>query len=353
MFPTLRTEVEYQNFPGYNIAITNRELSRGQLISEYLAYDGGRRLAQIRAARYRAEENAFGAAAALRQIVFDTRVAYFDLLRATQAEREFTASQERIAGFARAVAALRLSGRATANDALKMQLVATQAAIDLHHARSDRVRASIVLGSMIGQFGVDNLAVAPTHLAFPFDRGLDTNPAIEAARRERAATLADLNAAQAERSPTLKFTLTAGNLGKYPSHVFEPNNGPGASYGGQVTLPMFDGGAIGARIDQARASEHRATAQMRQTELDLRRQFAQAAIKYRESRETAETLLAARPPADDAFQLAWARFLGGGSITLFEVLDAYQQSQKVRTDRLDQEFAAEQAAATAAQILGS
>src|SRR6266851_3458231 len=113
MFPTLRTELEYQNFPGYNIAITNRELSRGQLISEYLAYDGGRRLAQIRAARYRAEENAFGAAAALRQIVFDTRVAYFDLLRATQAEREFTASQERISGFARAVAALRLSGRAT------------------------------------------------------------------------------------------------------------------------------------------------------------------------------------------------------------------------------------------------
>jgi hypothetical protein len=44
--------------------------------------------------------------------------------------------------------------------------------------------------------------------------------------------------------------------------------------------------------------------------------------------------------------------LGGGNVTLLEVLDAFQQAENLHLTRLDQEFATRQAAAQAALVLG-
>jgi outer membrane protein TolC len=352
LLPGLRAETEYSQSPGYQQVITNRGLSRGQLMLDFLLFDGGRRLAQLRAARYRFQSAIFGASAARWQVVFDTEVAYFDMLRARAVEFEQARSLVRIDRFVRTLRALNRSGRATANDVLKIGLLQSQAQIDLQKAHADRQRASIVLGSLIGDYGQDELLVAAAPLLpFPGETDLARNPNLEAARYETNATALDLEAARDEKKPTVRISLTAGALGIDFVKTFLHFRG--ASYGGVISLPIFDGGAIDARIDQAKARERQASAQVRKIAVDLTQQFSQAKVKYHDAVRQAELLARSRGTADDAFALAWARFLGGGTITLFEVLDTYQQAQKVRFDRLDQEFAANQAAASAALALGT
>ena len=61
----------------------------------------------------------------------------------------------------------------------------------------------------------------------------------------------------------------------------------------------------------------------------------------------------AQPNADDAFALTWTRFLGGGTATLLEVLDAYEQAETLRITRIQQDFAAREAVAEAALLYGA
>ena len=56
--------------------------------------------------------------------------------------------------------------------------------------------------------------------------------------------------------------------------------------------------------------------------------------------------------ADDAFAMTWTRFLGGGSATLLEVLDSYQQAEQLRLDRPNHEFDARVAAAQTSLLYG-
>jgi outer membrane protein TolC len=80
--------------------------------------------------------------------------------------------------------------------------------------------------------------------------------------------------------------------------------------------------------------------------------MADAALRYRQARDQLALLASAQPTADDAFALTWTRFLGGGTVTLLEVLDAYQQAEQLRLARFDQEFAARQASAEGALLQG-
>ena len=95
-------------------------------------------------------------------------------------------------------------------------------------------------------------------------------------------------------------------------------------------MPLFDGGLISSHIDQAKAKEHSATAQAREAE-----EYSEAAsggrvAALRSGERQLEILSRAQPTADDNFALTWTRFLGGGSATTLEVLDAYQQAEQLR-----------------------
>ena len=105
LFPTVGAGAEYYQAPGYNEIITNRGLSAGMLTLDYTAWDWGRRRARLRAAEYVSEASRLGVAAARAQIVFDTSIAYFDLLRAR-------ANATGAAGQPRAADALRHDDRA-------------------------------------------------------------------------------------------------------------------------------------------------------------------------------------------------------------------------------------------------
>jgi outer membrane protein TolC len=351
LFPGLSAQGEYTQSPGYDPRITNRGQTDALLMLDYTAYDFGRRTAQVRAARYAYEAARLGVAAARAQIVFDTKLAYFDLLHSCHAERELNSSLDRLTKYVATTRALVKSGKAIPSDPLKVEVARDDNELSLAAARRARERGSAVLGSLIGVWGRLDLQPADSEiLPLAIAGDLSRSPTLAAAMGQvQSATLAE-QAAEAERYPTFKVALNAGFLGVDPPDTFYYRGG--AAYDGLVSIPIFSGGAISARIDQARARVREARAAQHQTELDLKRRLAEASIRYQQAREALEILSRAQPAVDDAFALSWARFLGGGGATMLEVLDAYQQAERIRIDRTDQEFAAEQAAAESALVLG-
>src|SRR5271167_3956621 len=135
LFPTVGAGAEYYQAPGYNEVITNRGLSAGMLTLDYTAWDWGRRQARLRAAQYVSEASRLGVAAARAQIVFDTSIAYFDLLRARAEQRDLQASLERLTRYVSTIEQLEKSGQAIVNDVLKFRTARDSTELALDAAR--------------------------------------------------------------------------------------------------------------------------------------------------------------------------------------------------------------------------
>lgn len=351
LYPNISAAGDYMQAPGYDQTITNRGQTLGQLVLEYTAFDGGRRNDQVRAARYAAEAATLGIAAVRAQIVFDTTVAYFDLERARGQQRLLEANLARLTGYVKIVEGLERSGRAIPNDVLRIRAARDTAELAVANVHQAADHASIVLASLIGGGETGDLEVAPIdELPAPPSAALDHSPAYKAADRQVRAAQMQVAAAHDERYPTLKFGATAGWLGIDPPKTF--GHHLGASYDTAIALPLFQGGLVQSHIDEALASQHAAEAQKKQIELELTRDLADANDRYVNARKELDLLAQSEATSDDSFALDWTRFLGGGSATILEVLDAYQQAQALRLARLDQEFAARQASAQAALVLG-
>src|SRR6266851_3222376 len=330
LFPSVSSNGEYFQPSGYDKTISNGGLTQAQLALTYTAFDGGRRSAQLRAARYAAQAAALGIRAAQAQVVFDTTAAYFDLLRGSETQTELAINLSRLEKYVGIVEALQRSGRAIANDVLTLRVTRDAAELSLAAARQAEAQASIVLGSMIGDFG--------------------QNPAYQAAARQLQAANLAVDAARAERIPNLNLTLTTGWQGINPPKTFGHHFG--ASYDGVLAVPIFQGGLVRSHIDQALAGERAALAQQKQIELQVKRDLAEVNVRYQSALGQLAILRRSQQSASDAFALDWTRFLGGGNVTVLEVTNAYQQAETLRVARFDQEFNARQAAAQARMILG-
>ena len=351
LFPSVLGNSEYYQPSGYDKAISNGGLTQAQLALTYTAFDGGRRSAQLRAARYADQAAVLGVRAAQAQVVFDTTAAYFDLMRESESQSELAASVSRLSKYVNIVEALQRSGRAIANDVLTLQVAHDTAELSLAAAHQAQAQASILLGSMIGDFGDTGLMAAEiSGLPPPPIGDFTQNPAYQAAAHQLQAAKLTVNAARAERIPNLNLTLNTGWQGINPPKTFGHHFG--ASYDGAVMVPLFQGGLVRSHIDQALAAERAAIAQQKQIELQVKRDLAAVNIRYQGALDQLAILRRAQQNASDAFALDWTRFLGGGNATILEVTNAYQQAENLRLARYDQEFSARQAAAQARMILG-
>ena len=351
LIPTLRSEVQYQQSPGYDTVFTHRGRSTGQLTVDYIIYDGGRRLARERAAQYAAQADVAGISAARNQVILDTSVAFFELAHAHSAEKELASSQPRLERYITVVEYLRKTGRATTNDMLKIRISASDNRLQLSAAREARRRVSLMLGSLIGIFDRSDLVVMDTPIpSVPPDMSIDRNPGLVTLGRQAQASIHEVEAATAERYPTLQLALAAGFLGKQPVSTLQRHGG--AAYGGIISMPLFDGGAIEARIGQARAHERQLNAQLKQTKLELSQRLDQLRSQYDEAQEALAILANAIPLAEDNFNLAWARFLGGSTITLLEALDNYRQAENLRLSVFHQRLAVQRPVAEMLALTG-
>ena len=98
--------------------------------------------------------------AARAQIIFDTTVAYYDLVRTREIERELTTDDARLKRYVAVVNALRASGRSIANDVLKVATASNNAGLALSSAHHNVERACALLGALIGQFGPSDITIA-------------------------------------------------------------------------------------------------------------------------------------------------------------------------------------------------
>ncbi|MBF6559972.1 MAG: TolC family protein [Candidatus Binataceae bacterium] len=352
LYPSIFGTGDYMQAPGYDRTISNGGQTLAEAALDYTVFDGGRRLAQVRAARYAAEAATLGAVAVRAQIVFDATVAYYDLVRAEAEQREARANFDRLGGYVRIVEALQRSGRAIPNDTLRIRSARDTAELALAVAHQGTDHASIVVGSMIGDYGRTDLIAAPvTEIPPPLTGDLAESPAYKALARQIASANALVAAARAERSPTLKVGLTAGWLGINPPKTF--GHHLGASYDTAVVIPLFQGGLVRSHIDEALAAMHSVQAQRDQLKLDVARDLADASDRYGSALQQIEILARSQTTADDSFALDWTRFLGGGTVTILEVIDAYQQAENLRIARFVQVFAARQAAAQSTLIIGT
>ena len=351
LFPILTSGIEYYQAPGYNTTVTNRGLSAGLIALNYTAWDWGRREAQYRAARYVSEAAQLGVAAVRAQIAFDTSVAYYDLLRARASERELGLNLQRLSRYVATVEALQASGRAIVNDVLKIRSARDAAELLLSSAQNATLLATANLGSLLGDFNASDIEIVdPGDIPSLPSGELAETPAMQAALRAISSAQLQVKAAQAARLPTFQVALTTGALGIDPPETATHNYG--ASYDGVLSMPLFDGGAISSRIDQAKAKVNAATAQFRQTRYLLERRLKDASLRYQEANRELAILARSQSTADDAFAMAWTRFLGGGSATLLEVLDSYQQAEQIRLDRPNHQFDARVAAAQTSLLYG-
>ena len=351
LLPSVTANSEYYEPSGYDKTISNGGLTQAQLALTYTAFDGGRRLAQLRAVHYAAQAAELGVKAAQAQIVFDTTVAYFDLLRERETEAEVASSRARLSKYVAIVEALQHSGRAIANDVLTLQVARDGAEVALANAHQAAAQASIVLGSMIGDFGDTTLIAAEVAaIAAPPAGDFTQNPAYQAAARQLQAAQLAVGAARAERYPNVNLALTTGWQGVYPSKTFGHHFG--ASWDGILSVPIFQGGLIRSHIDEALAGERAALAQQRQIELQVKSDLAAAKLRYESALDQLVILRRSQQSATDAFALDWTRFLGGGNASVLEVTNAYQQAENLRVARFDQQFNARQAAAQLNLLLG-
>jgi outer membrane protein len=349
--PSVDALGEYNQAPGYSRTVSNGGLTQAQLALDYTAYDGGRRSNQLRAARYVADAAQLGVDVTRAQIVFDATVAYFDLVHARDRARELDRSVARLTQYLAIITNLERRGRAIANDILKIRATRDINELTLASARQDVAHAVIVLDALLGAADGAEVTPAEVHDLPPAPSGdIARSPVFRVAQRQLDAAAAGVAVARAERMPTVKLALTSGWQGINPDHTF--NRNLGASYDGTITVPIFTGGLERAHSDEAQAAQHLEAAQLRATELTLKRDLADAGARYQGTRRQLAILAQAQTTADDAFALTWTRFLGGGNTTLLEVTDAYQQAENLRVARIDTEFAVRQAAAQAALILG-
>jgi outer membrane protein TolC len=351
LLPALSASTEYNQAPGYNPVISNRGLSSALIGLDYTAWDWGRRQADWRAARYASEAAALGVSAARARTVFQTANAYYQLVRARDTEVELNSSLDRLNRYVAIIENLRRSGRAIQSNVLRIETTRDSAALALETARSNRARASAALGALIGEFGQDDIQIEDVKGIPPVPSGeIAAAPAIEAAHRAILAARAQVRAAEVERLPTFTIALTTGFLGVDPPATIAHNYG--ASYDGVISMPLFQGGLIRAHIDEAKAGQHSALAALRETEYLLKTQLDDASLRYRDAGRALALVEHAQPTADAAFALAWTRFLGGGTATMLEVVDAYQQAEQLRVTRYDQQYAAREAAAEVAMLYG-
>jgi outer membrane protein len=172
---------------------------------------------------------------------------------------------------------------------------------------------------------------------------VDALAAAEAARR-------DADAVRSEWSGQVTLTASGGVLGVRPGPTFRDNAGGEFLLG--FTLPLYDGGGTTARIAAAVAAAARAAAAAEEARQTLSIALARATVEAQRARADADAWERAIPQAAEHFQLMRARYFGGGSVRLLEVLDAVAQQADTRLNVSRARRAYRVAVATQHQILG-
>lgn len=175
-----------------------------------------------------------------------------------------------------------------------------------------------------------NLA-APVPVALPSSL-VRKRPDILAAEADLHAATADIGVATADLYPNVKLTasLTQGSLN--PSDFFF-YDATAWSVGGGLTAPIFNGGTLKARRQQAREAAVASSARYQQTVLTAFAQVADALSALNADDAAIAAYARSEVQADESLRLARLAYDKGGG-TLLEVIDAQRRVHEVQASRV-------------------
>jgi len=351
-WPRLIGQAQYGHSEGYDKTITNGGVTQIGVAIEAPLLDGGKRAAELAGAQARLQSAGAQELQRRADVVFAVRTAYHTAIGARQ---ERTIQADAVEGLERYLVLLRRQealGLVPVTDVPRAQLAVETARTAERAADAALIAAAQELSHLVGSAIDPDALVAPAlHPIEPInDAWVDASPVVADARASANAARQDAESVRSEARSHLLLNADAGFLGVNPRPTFE-NNGGGEFLVG-FTLPLFDGGAMDARIAAAAAevaSAEAKVAEARETVLiTLARTRAEAARARADATEWAQTV----PSAAENFLLLRARYFGGGDIRLLDVLDALNQSVEARLEVVRAEQAAQLAAASEAQLLG-
>ena len=344
----LRVAVEgdfvYAPPSGYDPALTNLGEFRLQAVGRQPLYDGGARRAAVAKAEaelqaaqkhYRVEE---------KDLEIEVISRYNELFSARE---EIAARREglsRLDSYRTSLKSRQASGQAVAADLMKTDVRAASEEASLLEAQKRADDARLELNDLMGRdpqalLEISPLPVPDRSVSGP-SRGWEDVPEIAAAQSEASAADAVLSSARAERRPHLDLSADFGFWGsdtsrlvpldlkqRDPDATFLDRIHRDAGYSFTLTLswPVFDFGAIRARVAQADLALRQARQKVEVARRDARLKWAQARSAIETLGREVELLSRAAPAARDAFLEAESRYRGGAATSL-EVLEAYSSA---------------------------
>jgi outer membrane protein len=254
----------------------DRTLIQGEATVSYTLFDGGERAARVRRAEADVHGAAAGAAGARAVVTARVAASYLAVLTAGEVtdshERRLTALLEE----ERRVAALLAEGQAPAIQLLRVQAALESAEAEAVAARGELVQAELELARLTGAspdrtqrgrlVAVALRAGDAPARATAVERALSANPDVTAARRALDAARASAAMVRSARWPRVDAFGTYWERGGGDTSL----TGEWGA-GLRVSYPLFTGGAISGRIEQAAAGERAARERLRLAELDAGR----------------------------------------------------------------------------------
>ncbi len=328
---------------GYDPVLTNLGEFRLQAVGRQPLYDGGaRRSAVVRAqaetdaaaGRYRVEE---------KDLVLEVVSRFSEVIAAREEEAARRTGIAQLRSYHTSLKSRQAAGQGIAADVLKTEVrLASEEATALE-ARRTADEARIALNDLMGRPAGAPLELAPLPPPDLSDAGpadWQNAPEITAARADARAADAGLSAARAERKPHLDLSADVGFWGSDTSRLVpldlkmrDPNatfadrikRDAGYSFTLSLSWPIFDFGAIRARIAQADLTLRQARQKVVAARRDAERNWQQARSTLQTLAREIDLLERAAPAARDSFLDAESRYRGGAATSL-EVLDAYAAS---------------------------
>jgi cobalt-zinc-cadmium efflux system outer membrane protein len=350
--PEFAVKSELGRSTGFDEKVTNGGITSALVGVETTLLDGGFRDAQLAAARARLRSAAAIEHQRRADVAFATRSAYFAALAARQEERARDEAAQTLQAYAALLERQTGLGFATSDEFLRAQLAVKDAETARRTAAAGLAAALQDLGSLTGTaFGAAALVDPPLeHAADPTVEQVDAAPIVVDARGAEEAARREADAARSEQRAQVKVSADAGALGVPFASTFRDHGGGEFLFG--LSVPLFDGGARANRLAAALAAASAAEAQAEETRRTLVLGLERARLEKDRAEADVASARRAVPLAAEQFELLRARYLGGGSVRLLEVLDALTQRVEARLGVPRAEHAYRLALASEAQLLG-
>jgi multidrug efflux system outer membrane protein len=197
------------------------------------------------------------------------------------------------------------------------------------------------LATLLGRFAGTQRAFLPDSMAVPLapepiPAGLPSDllmqrPDVRAAARRLEATRQEIGVARAEMLPSLSLTGQGGTQSSALADLVDPGQAF-ASFVGQLTAPVFQGGRLRANLSAAEARYKQQAARYEQTVLTAFREVKAALVAYDKQRRRYREVQRQAQTAQDAFQTQRDRYERGVGDVL-ALLDAERTLVQARTRR--------------------